>query len=107
MGPEIGIRSQAPFSTCCRASLLEKMPLVDRTGCSGEEGRVHESNGREIVAIGNLEVAPAGTSKQPKPNQVMSDGLPVPVVKRGARCQAGGPWDRLAPEADPIGTFHY
>nr|XP_020665400.1 AP-1 complex subunit gamma-like 2 isoform X1 [Pogona vitticeps] len=44
-----------------RASLLEKMPLADKSGNS-EEGSEREQNGREGVT---LEVAPSGDTKKP------------------------------------------
>ncbi|KAJ6653068.1 hypothetical protein lerEdw1_010154 [Lerista edwardsae] len=58
-----------------RGSLLEKMPLVDKTGYS-EEGCEKGQNEREDVAPSVLEVAPPGDRKQEESNQV-SDLLDI------------------------------
>nr|XP_056719249.1 AP-1 complex subunit gamma-like 2 [Euleptes europaea] len=53
-----------------RASVLEKMPLVDKAGYS-EDGSGKEQSGREAsIALNIPEVEPCGNSKQPESSQV-------------------------------------
>ncbi|XP_066483242.1 AP-1 complex subunit gamma-like 2 [Tiliqua scincoides] len=52
-----------------RGSILEKMPLVEKTGYS-EEGGEPEQNGRQAVTAPVLEMAPSSNGKHQDSNQV-------------------------------------